>query len=252
MNGLTKRTRVSRSIVRDKRKLNGFREGTKEKRDARGIPAKLLSRNTRQVFFVTPIYDSSKLRAPSAVAHAPWSTQWRCRRAPGGTRAGPRGTSSEQTRRWCVSTRARRSLRARSVPSRGPQQAFSRLARATPRDPARPRPPPLFPREERAGSPRDTPIRSRPPPIAPDRPRPRPPGETPRLSRRAALTVPTIFPGRFRAAGDARAVARVHRRTDALVGDPRRRRGRRVRRAGHRGRRARLHEFHRVRSRVRS
>lgn len=174
-------------------KINAF-EGT--------IPAKLLSRNTRreQRFCNSHLSTShrTRRRAPSAVAHAPWSTQWRRRRAPGGTRAGPRGTSSEQTRRWCVSTRARRSLRARSVPSRGPQQAFSRLARATPRDPrASTSTAPLPARRARG-------VSARHPdsvPTAPDRPRPPPappPGRdapplTPRRAHRTHHLPRTLF-----------------------------------------------------------
>ena len=194
--------------MRDKRKLNGFREGTKEKRDARGIPAKLLSRNTR--FFFCNSHSPWKIRIePSAVAHAPWSTRWRCRRAPGGTRAGPRGISSEQTRRWCVSTRARRSLRARSVPSRGPQQAFSRLARATPRDPRASTSTAPLPAQRARG------VSARHPdsvPTAPDCPRPPPappPGRdapplTPRRAHRTHHLPRTLPRGRRRSRRRAR------------------------------------------------
>ena len=175
--------------MRDKRKLNGFREGTKEKRDARGTPAKLLSRNTVGFFLIIDTFpfflEDGFADARPAVAHAPWSTRWRCRRAPGGTRAGPRGISSEQTRRWCVSTRARRSLRARSVPSRGSTGIFFSARAGNAVDPARPRPPPSS-RAKSAWGLRDTPR------FGPDRPRlpPTAPSPAPRARRPASHAAP--------------------------------------------------------------
>ena len=81
----------------------------------------------------------------------------------------------------------------------------------------------------RRGAPRDGSDRPRPPPTDPGPA----PGDTPRLSDAPCSPPPLPLSP---LAGCARAVARA--RADPLVGDPRRRRGRRVRRAGHRGRRA--------------
>ena len=68
--------------------------------------------------------------------------------------------------------------------------------------PARPRPPPLFPRKERAGSPRHTPIRSRPPP-APPPGRDAPP-LTPRRAHRTHHLPRTLPRGRRRSRRRAR------------------------------------------------